>query len=110
MAIYNLNMAEENLIEEITNRQELERRIPWLNQQLDAVQELKALQAEASTLGRFTKQSGFTKCRTMQRIASIPWPVAIAIKEIDPLFFRNPEKVGKFLKKHPEYCVVQTIK
>jgi hypothetical protein len=46
----------------------------------------------------------------MQRIASIPWPVACAIKEIDPLFFKDPVKVGRFLKKHPEYSVVQTIR
>ena len=110
MAIHNLNMADENLIEEVIEGTGRENRIPWLNTHLEGVQEFKTLQAEISTLGKFTKQSGFSKCRTMQRIASIPWPVACAIKEIDPLFFKDPVKVGRFLKKHPEYSVVQTIR
>jgi len=110
MATYNLNMADENLIEEITEQDELAKRIPWFNTHLEGVQDLRILQAEASTLGKFTRQSGFTPCRTMQRIASIPWPVAVAIKEIDPTFFRDPAKVGRFLKKHPEYSTVSLIK
>jgi hypothetical protein len=71
---------------------------------------MAGLMAEASTLGKYTKQTGFTRCRTMQRIASIPWSVAVAIKEIDPEFFKSPEKVGRFLKRHPGYATVRTIK
>jgi hypothetical protein len=110
MAVYNLNMADENLIEEITDQVELNRRIPGFNTFLEGAQDLRTLNAEASQLGKYTKQSGFSKCRTFQRIASIPWSVAVAIKEIDPLFFRDPVKVGRFLKRHPEYAVVQTIR
>lgn len=110
MTVYNLNMADENLIEEITNHDELAQRIPGFNTFLEGVQDLKTLNAEMSTLGKYTKQSGFSKCRTFQRFASIPWPVAVAIKEIDPLFFKDPVKVGRLLKKHPEYMVVQAIK
>jgi hypothetical protein len=110
MAVYNLNMADENLIEEITDQVELNRRIPGFNTFLEGAQDLRTLNAEASQLGKYTKQSGFSKCRTFQRIASIPWSVAVAIKEIDPLFFRDPIKVGRFLKRHPEYAVVQTIR
>jgi len=110
MAIHNLNMADENLIEEVIADTESQNRIPWLNTHLEGVQELKTLQAEITTLGKYTNQSGFSKCRTMQRFASIPWPVAIAVKQIDPLFFKDPVKVGRFLKKHPEYCVVQTVR
>jgi len=110
MTVYNLNMADENLIEEITNHDELAKRIPGFSTFLEGAQDLKTLNAEASQLGKYTKQSGFSKCRTFQRIASIPWAVACAIKEIDPTYFRDPVKVGKFLRKHPEYAVVQTIK
>ena len=110
MATYNLNMADENLIEEITDHDELTRRIPNYSTFLEGVQDLESLHAEASTIGAFTKRSGFSKCKTWQRIASIPWSVACAIKEIDPNYFRDPVKVGKFLKKHPEYATTNIIK
>ena len=110
MAVYNLNMADENLIEQITDHEELENRIPNFSTFLDGVQDLKTLNAESSTIGAFTHRSGFSKCKTWQRIASVPWSVACAIKEIDPLFFKDPVKVGRFLKKHPEYATTSIIK
>jgi hypothetical protein len=110
MATYNLNMADEKLIEQITNPEQLEPRIENYSGFLDHVKALETMHAESSTIGSFTHRSGFSKCKTFQRIASIPWSVACAIKEIDPGFFRDPVKVGKFLKKHPEYATTRIIK
>jgi hypothetical protein len=110
MAVYHLNMADENLVDAIVDQVELEKRVPGYTDFLDGVQDMAGLMEEASTLGKYTKQTGFTRCRTMQRIASIPWSVACAVREIDPEFFKSPEKVGRFLKRHPEYATVRTIK
>lgn len=109
MAVHNLNLADENLIDAVIDDAVKQERIPWHATHLDGVQDLATLQAEISTLGKFTKASGFTPCRTMQRIASIPWPVACAVKEIDPNFFKDPVKVGRFLRKHPEYAVTRIV-
>jgi hypothetical protein len=110
VATYNLNMADEKLIEQITDNDELERRIPNYSGFLANNEDIRNMHAESSTIGSFTHRSGFSKCKTFQRFASIPWPVACAIKEIDPLFFKDPEKVGRLLRKHPEYAVTQIIK
>lgn len=110
MAIHNLNLADETLIDAVIDDAVKQELIPWHSTHVDGVQDMATLQAEISTLGKYTKASGFTPCRSMQRIASIPWPVAVAVKEIDPLFFKDPVKVGRFLKKHPEYCTTRTVR
>lgn len=103
MATYRLSMADENLIEQITDTDELTQRIPRLNTFFEGVQEMKQLQKEISTLGRFTKKSGFDPGRNFQRVATIPYSIAHTIWHIDPDFWSDKAKVYRFLKAHPEY-------
>ena len=110
MAVYNLNMADENLIEEITDLDTLTKRVPRLNQFFEGIEDVASWQAANGKLGKFTGKTGFSTNGNLQRIATIPFSVAAAVREIDPLFWRDPVKVGRFLKKHPEYCVVRTIR
>ena len=110
MAQYHLNLADENLIDAIVDQKELEHRVPYFTDYINAVQDTKSMMNEASTIGRYTHRTGFTGDRTMQRFASFPLCVVVAIKEIDPEFFKDPVKVGKFLKRHPEYATTTIIK
>jgi len=110
MAIYNLNMADENLIEEITDVDELTKRVPRLNDFFDGVEDVASWQMANGQLGKYTGKTGFSTNGNLQRIATIPFSVAQAVREIDPEFWRSPEKVGRFLKRHPEYCTVRTVR
>ena len=110
MAIYNLNMADENLIEEITDVDTLTKRVPRLTDFFDGIQDVASWQVANGKLGQFTGKTGFSTNGNLQRIATIPFSVAQAVREIDPTYWRDPVKVGKFLKKHPEYCTVRTVR
>jgi hypothetical protein len=103
MAKHNLNFADEHFINSVLDTDELTKRVPRLEGYFDAVQEMKSIQAEISTLGKFTKQSGFWPGRNFQRLASIPYSIVAAIVEVDPEFFRDRGKVYRFLAQHPEY-------
>ena len=110
MPVHNLNMADENLIEEITDMDTLLARVPRFEQFFDAVKDLESFQAANSKAGELSGRTGFTIDKSLQWIARVPISVACAVKEIDPMFWRDPVKVGKFLKKHPEYCVTRVIR
>jgi len=103
MATFNLNMADENLLDKVLDQDVLEERVPRLKTFFEGIQEMRSLQAEVSTLGEFTKRTGFTPGKNFQRIATIPYSVKAAIEAVDPIFFRDKEKVLRFLKRHPEY-------
>lgn len=103
MKTHSLNFADENFINSVLDVDELTKRVPRLVGYFEGIQEMKNLQAEISTLGKFTKQSGFWPGRNMQRVASIPYSIVAAILEVDPEFFQDRGKVYRFLAQHPEY-------
>jgi len=103
MGVYRLNMADENLINSVVEKDELVKHLPRMADFYSGIQEMKTLQAEISTLGQFTKKTGFVPGRNMQRVASIPHSIACAILEVDPDFWQDRKKVYRFLQQHPEY-------
>lgn len=103
MAVHRFSAAEDKLLDQITDQDELIRRMPRMNTFFEGIQDMKTLVNEISVLGTFTKKSGFVAGKNFQRIASIPYSVAHAILEIDPEFWTNKAKVYRFLEAHPEY-------
>jgi len=109
MGIYNLNMADENLINDVTSYEVLRKRIPRYEALYENINEMKRLQAEISTLGTFTKKTGFLPGKNFQRVATIPTAIVHAIWEVDPMFWQTPAKFFRFLKNHPEFDTTTRI-
>lgn len=110
MAVYNLNMADEKLIDETIEVDQLVSHVPRLENFFDGIQEMASMQAEISKIGEVTKRSGFTPDMRMQRIATIPYSVAHTIQEVDPEFWKDKAKVYRFLARHPEYDTRRTLR
>jgi hypothetical protein len=105
MATYRWSPADENLLDQVLDQDTLTQRVPRLSTFFDGIQEMKSIQAEVSTLGEFTKRTGFTPGKNFQRVATIPYSVKAALEAVDPEFFRDKAKVYRFLSRHPEYDV-----
>src|SRR3990172_10745479 len=103
MAVHRFVSPEENLIDKVVDQDELLRRIPRLSDFYEGVAQMRSLQEEISTLGSFTKKTGFTPGKDFQPIATIPYSVAAAMVMVDPGFFKDRKKVYRFLAQHPEY-------
>lgn len=110
MAVYNLNMADNKLIESISDPDELVKRMPRLNGFYEGVQEMGDLIQEISVLGSITKKTGFVAGKNFQRIASLPQALAHTIWMVDPDFWTNKAKVYRFLEKHPEYDTRRVVR
>lgn len=110
MSVYRFSAAEDKLLDQITDKDELIHRLPRMNTFFEGVQDMRTLVSEISVLGTFTKKTGFVAGKNFQRIASIPYSVAHAILEIDPDFWTNKAKVYRFLEAHPEYDTRSLVK
>lgn len=106
MATYRLNMADEKLIEEVTDPDTLIKHIPRIETFYEGVQDWKRMERASSTRGPFTGKSGFTSSKNLQHLGWVPQSVVAAVLMIDPEFWTTPAKVLKFFQAHPEYIVV----
>lgn len=107
MATYNLNLADEHLIEQITDLDALTNAIPRIQTFLEGVKEQRAIIADQGHAGRFTRSTGWWQNGSMQYLGTLPVSVKAAIEQIDPDFFnpQTPQKALKFFSAHPEYIV-----
>lgn len=103
MAGHNLNVADEKLINAACDFNELEKRLPHYRTLYENIQNMKRLQAEISTLGKFTKQSGFIPGRNFQRVATVPVAIVHSIWQVDPDFWQDDRKRNRFFLQHPEF-------
>jgi neutral trehalase len=103
MATYHLNLADEHLLDQVLEPETLAKHVPRMETFFEGIQEMRSLQAEISSLGDFTRRTGFTPGKNFQRIATIPYSVKAAIEAVDEGFFQNKDKVLRFLQRHPEY-------
>lgn len=109
MATYNLNMADEKLIDQITDIDALTQRIPRIQTFLEGIQDKKTELRQAGNRGQFTRTSGWWKDGSMQYAGTLPVSIKAAIEQIDPEFFKSPAKTLRFFSQHPEYIVTEVV-
>jgi len=101
------DFADRNLVNKVVEPDQLNKLVPNHERFLEGVQEMRTMQREIAILegvrAKVTRQSGFTADARMQRIATIPLAVKVAIEMVDPAFFKDRAKVYRFLMDHPEY-------
>jgi len=58
---------------------------------------------------KLNNNRGYSKKRTLRKVASIPIDVIIAMGERGFELLRDDRKLRRFLKKHPEYMTVEKL-
>ena len=58
---------------------------------------------------KLNNNRGYSKKRTLRKVASIPIDVIIAMGEMGFELLRDDRKLRRFLKKHPEYMTVEKL-
>jgi len=97
MAKHVISFADKNLLESVVTPEVLTAYVPRIGDIADGVAQMKSMQQEITTLGRFTKAAGFSPGRDMQRVAWIPSSVRAAVLQIIPDAFTNKQKFYELL-------------
>ena len=58
---------------------------------------------------KLNENRGYSRKRTLRKVASIPIDVIIAMGERGFELLRDDRKLRRFLKKHPEYMTVEKL-
>ena len=58
---------------------------------------------------KLNNNRGYSRKRTLRKVASIPIDVIIAMGERGFELLKNDRKLRRFLKKHPEYMTVEKL-
>ena len=99
-----VDLADIKLMNGISDAQTLQERVPWhMDPVLQQIAEERTRDKEINTLGKMQSTLGWTRGRTMQRIASIPGPVLAMMQQIDPDIMHNKPKFLRWLKENPAY-------
>lgn len=110
MATYRLDLADKKLVDQISDPDTLVAYVPRMKTFLNAMREKRNLMANGgSTVGRFTKASGFTPDGHFQYAATVPVSVFTAMLEVDPEFGTNQEKFIAWLKRNPQFAATERV-
>ena len=94
--------AERNIVNEISDPETLCCLIGQMPEYLEAVRELREqIAADESSVGTFTRMSGFAAGGNMQRVGWIPEKLFVAVEKIFPGFFKDQKRRDRFLKENP---------
>jgi len=70
----------------------------------EAANQERQLAREIGVLGKIQNTMGWTKDRTMQRVATnIPAPILGMIQQVDPEFMEDDKRFFRWLDQHPEW-------
>lgn len=89
MAKHVVSFADMKLLESVVTPEVLAPLVPRIGETADAVAHMRSMQQEITTLGRFTRTSGMSPGRDMQRVAWIPSSVRAAVLQMMPDAFTN---------------------
>lgn len=85
------NQAEFKLLEQVATLKVLKPRIERFATLEEGLRDLRQLQREITTVGKYVDAHGFTPGREMQRVATIPSSVWSAVLEVFPTAGKDKE-------------------
>lgn len=90
--------ADMDILEDVMRPAILEQAHPSVWESVPWIPEKREQLAQTTTHGRFQREAhGFSPDRTTQHLASIPFPIWVALLELDPEFETNAAKQDQFL-------------
>ncbi len=109
MGKYVLDIADKNLVDSITNTEELTRRVPRLETFFDGIEEKREVLSTVGHVGQFTRKSGFSADGSLQHFATVPLSVFSAMLEIDPEFGTDEKKLLAWLRRNPQFATTERV-
>lgn len=97
MAMRVASFADLKLAEQIATPEVLTPLVPRIGEIAEGAAMMRSMQQEISTLGRFTRATGFSPGRDLQRVAYIPGSVRAALNIIDPEILTDRKKFYEYL-------------
>jgi hypothetical protein len=108
---HGLSFADERLITQITNTDDLARRVPRLITFWDGVGEMREIiRDQGARRHPHSGSTGWWANGKMKYAGTVPVSIKAAIEMVDPGFFRSVEKVERFFAMHPEYRITEIQK
>ena len=102
-------MARESTIDFISEPKWLIDAIPKFEDLFEGIQDLRAMQEEATKISNATRAVGMTNGGTLMRLACFPKSLYAAIVQVNPNFLKDKPEFYRWLDRHPEYRVGRTV-
>jgi hypothetical protein len=110
MATHRMDFADKKLVDSVTDADTLRQFVPRMDSFFSAMEQKRDLMAKGgSSIGQFTKASGFTPDGTMQYVATVPASVFAAMLEVDPTFGTDERKFMEWLKRNPQFAASSRV-